>query len=177
MCVAAVGAANAPRAKKKRSARPPPLSLSSLTKVRFPADATYVLLSLRSTGGKAARLVSLAARVLGGGEPFYKWVLTARTASKEVATRTIDGLSLSTVQERATDKFAAIGAQWLQWLEAHSAGSSTIMLITWDDDQMRPLELLCTELRRSELQLPSHAQLLTLDLGTALTADQPSTLT
>ena len=50
-------------------------------------------------------------------EPFYEWVKTDRTPSKAAAEQRIDGVSMGTVQERASDSFAAVGARWLEWLD------------------------------------------------------------
>jgi hypothetical protein len=102
------------------------------------------------------------------------------TPSAEAATQVIDGVSMETVQELAVDTFPAVGQAWCEWLEesakaaaddAAADKASAICLVVWDESSDRktcsPLELLFTELRRADLQMPD-VPLLLMDLGVAL---------
>ena len=165
-------------AKRKR---PPALALSTVPKVRFPKGTAFVTVSLRSTGGKAPRVVSLASAFAGSSKAaFHEFVRTSSTPSAEAATQVIDGVSMETVQELAVDTFPAVGQAWCEWLEesakaaaddAAADAASAICLVVWDESSERktcsPLELLFTELRRADLQMPD-VPLLLMDLGVAL---------
>lgn len=85
--------------------RPKPPALSSLSAVRFPTGCAFVLLTLRTTGGRNPRAVALASRWLEwdgteGPADFCEYILTSRTPSKEAAAQIIDGVSMATVHRR-----------------------------------------------------------------------------
>ena len=161
-----------------KKTRPKSLTLTTVPMERFPESTTFVAVSLRSTGGKAPRIVSLASQVVGSSdEPFYKWVKTESSPTREAAAQLIDGVSMGTVQEQATDKFAVVGGAWIDWFgRCTSDASSAVCLLVWDEVRERsacsPFELLFTELRRAQL-LPllganPEVELLLMDLGVAL---------
>ena len=89
-----------------------------MPKVRFPKGTAFVTVSLRSTGGKAPRVVSLASAFAGSSKAaFHEFVRTSSTPSAEAATQVIDGVSMETVQELAVDTFPAVGQAWCEWLK------------------------------------------------------------
>lgn len=158
--------------------RPKVLARSSLKAVRFAEKSAFVLLTTRSTGGKAARLVALAARYVEwdgteGPEDFKEYIKTARTPTKADAVQLIDGISMATVQERAKATFKTVGQNFLWWLQRCTADyDGPVIFVTWDaKGATQTLELLSCEMRRaalSLLNLGDGVAPLVLELGHAL---------
>ena len=142
-----------------RLTRPAKLKVKELPASAWLESSAQRLLAIDigSTGGTSPRILSLAIGLVDVdtgrvSETFHEYVTMVQPTAPVAP---IHGLGFSALQAKATGDFKAVGTRAVEWICARVAGKSTAAFVVWDRASRGDLELLCAELRRHDLLLPT----------------------
>ena len=142
-----------------RLTRPVKLKVNELPASAWLESSAQRLLAIDigSTGGTSPRILSLAIGLVAVDtghviETFHEYVTMVQPTAPVAP---IHGLAFSALQTKATGDFKAVGTRALEWIRARVAGASTAAFVAWDRASRGDFELLCAELSRHDLSLPT----------------------